>query len=78
MAPIRACFFTTAGIIFRPRPPLDVKLRRARRLSEMSSAQDVQVWKDDTPTRFRDMWAAEFHLLDSGNGPRWYLYYTAG
>ncbi len=56
---------------------VDVRLRRARRLNDLKTAADVQVWKDDTPTRFRDMWAAEFHLLDSGNGPRWYLYYTA-
>jgi GH43 family beta-xylosidase len=55
----------------------DVRLRRARRLSELPSAPDQIVWKDDTPTRFRDMWAPEFFLLDSGNGPRWYLYYTA-
>lgn len=56
---------------------VDVKLRRARRLADFPTATDVQVWKDDAPDRFRDMWAAEFHLLESGNGPRWYLYYTA-
>ncbi len=55
----------------------DVTLRRARRLGELKDAPDVVVWKDSAPTRFRDMWAAEFHLLDSGNGLRWYLYYTA-
>ncbi len=55
----------------------DVSLRRARRLGELKDAPDQVVWQDDTPTRCRDMWAAEFYLLDSGNGQRWYLYYTA-
>ena len=56
---------------------VDIKMRRARRLSELAKALDQVVWKDDTPTRFRDIWASEFHLLDSGNGLRWYGYYTA-
>ena len=56
---------------------VDVRLRRARRLAELKDAPDRVVWKDDTPTRFRDIWAAEFHRLDGGSGPRWYLYYTA-
>lgn len=60
---------TTTGV--------DVKLRRARHLAELSNAPDQVVWKDDTPSRSHDVWAAEFHRLDSGHGPRWYLYYTA-
>ncbi len=57
----------------------DVKLRRARRIGDLKDAPDVQVWKDDNPSRNRDIWAPEFHLLDAGDGsgPRWYLYYTA-
>lgn len=55
----------------------DVRLRRARRLAEIKDAPDQAVWKDATPTRFRDLWAPEFHLLDGGQGRRWYLYYTA-
>lgn len=55
----------------------DIKMRRARRIGELKSAPDEVVWKDATPTRFRDLWAAEFHLLESGRGLRWYLYYTA-
>ena len=57
----------------------DVKLRRARRLGDLKDAPNVQVWKDTDPTRDRDIWAPEFHLLDAGDGsgPRWYLYYTA-
>ena len=57
----------------------DVKLRRAKRIGDLANAPDVQVWKDDDPSRDRDIWAPEFHLLDAGDGsgPRWYLYYTA-
>lgn len=57
----------------------DVKLRRARHIGELKDAPDTQVWKDDTPSRNRDIWAPEFHMLDAkdGSGPRWYLYYTA-
>ena len=55
----------------------DIRLRRARRLAELKEAADQVVWKDQTPSRFRDIWAPEFHRLDSGQGPRWYLYYTA-
>lgn len=62
---------TTTGV--------DVKLRRARHIAELQDAPDQTVWKDDAPGRSRDVWAAEFHLLDAGGGkgPRWYLYYTA-
>ena len=55
----------------------DIRLRRARRIAELKDAPDEIVWQDETPGRFRDMWAQEFFLLDSGSGPRWYLYYTA-
>ena len=56
---------------------VDVKLRRARRIADLKAAPDQVVWKDDTPTRSRNIWASEFFLLESGRGPRWYLYYTA-
>ena len=58
---------------------VDVKLRRAKHLGDLADAPDTMVWKDDTPGRARDIWAAEFHFLDPGNGKgkRWYLYYTA-
>lgn len=55
----------------------DIQMRRARHIGELKSAPDRVVWKDDTPGRQKDMWASEFHLLDAGNGPRWYGYYTA-
>lgn len=56
---------------------VDVRIRRARRLADLKDAPDQVVWKDNHPERSRDIWAAEFHRLDSGDGPRWYLYYTA-
>ena len=55
----------------------DIRLRRARRLGQLKDAPEEIVWQDETSGRFRDMWAQEFYLLDGGNGPRWYLYYTA-
>jgi GH43 family beta-xylosidase len=58
---------------------VDVRVRKARRLGELKQAADRVVWKDDDPSRNRDVWAPEFHRLDGGDGagPRWYLYYTA-
>ena len=57
---------------------VDVKLRRARKLGDLATAPDVEVWKDTDPSRSHDVWAAEFHRLDNGHGEkRWYLYYTA-
>ena len=58
---------------------VDVKVRRARHLKDLPDAPDTVVWKDDTPGRSRDIWAAEFHFLNAknGDGKRWYLYYTA-
>jgi len=55
----------------------EISLRCARRMGELKDAPDQIIWQDDAPGRFRDMWAPEFYLLDSGNGLRWYLYYTA-
>lgn len=58
---------------------VDVRLRRARHLGDLANAPDQTVWEDKTPSRSRDIWAAEFHRLDagSGRGMRWFLYYTA-
>ena len=55
----------------------DVRVRRARRIAELKDARDTVVWKDATPSRSRNLWAPEFHRLDCGHGPRWYLYFTA-
>ncbi|MGV3618854.1 MAG: family 43 glycosylhydrolase [Fimbriimonas sp.] len=57
---------------------VDVKMRRARRLSELKDAKDQVVWKGTDPKLMHDVWAPEFHFLESGKGKRWYLYVTAG
>ena len=54
----------------------DVRLRKARRLSELKTAVDKIVWKDADPSRNKGVWAPEFHRLDGGEGSRWYIYYT--
>ncbi len=54
-----------------------LRMRRARRLAELKDAEDQVVWEDSTPGRSRHIWAPEYHLLESGHGLRWYLYYTA-
>lgn len=47
-------------------------------LGGLHDARPIQVWQDDTPDRCCNMWSPELHLLDGPDGPRWYLYYTAG
>ncbi len=55
----------------------NLKMRRARRISDLKDAPDDVVWTDADPSRSAHMWAPEYDLLESGHGPRWYLYYTA-
>ncbi len=54
-----------------------ISLCRARHLADLQDAPEEVVWQDDVPSRSVQMWAPEFYRLDAGNGPRWYLYYTA-
>ena len=57
---------------------VDVRLRHAKRLADLSEAKDLVVWSDTTPGRSKHIWASEFHRLKNGDGAyRWYLYYTA-
>ena len=64
---------TTTGV--------DLRIRKAARLADLKTAPDAVVWSkgDQAPDRSRDIWAPEFHRLDAkeGQGPRWYLYFTA-
>lgn len=55
----------------------DVRLRRSRLLGDLPHAEDVVVWNPMVDGRCQDIWASEFHRLESGDGLRWYIYYTA-
>ncbi|MBW3622328.1 MAG: family 43 glycosylhydrolase [Armatimonadetes bacterium] len=54
-----------------------LQMRRARHLADLKNAPDRTVWEDTEPSRSKHIWAPEYHLLESGRGLRWYLYYTA-
>ena len=56
-----------------------IEMRKAARVGELAIAPDIEVWRDKTRSRRRQIWASEFYLLDSpdGNDKRWYAYYTA-
>lgn len=45
----------------------EVKLRRAQHIGDLRDAEDVVVWKGETPEQSHGVWAPEFHKL---NGPR--------
>lgn len=47
-------------------------------LAGLATAAPTTIWQDSTPGRNRDLWAPALFRLDSGAGPRWYVYYTAG
>lgn len=55
-----------------------IKMWKAPTLAGLSAAEPVTIWSDPTPSRCCNVWAPEFHLLDGPDGPRWYVYYTAG
>lgn len=53
---------------------VDVKVRRAKRIEDLRSAEDVVVYRDEDPSRNRDVWAPEIHRYDG----KWWLYVCAG
>ncbi|XTZ14218.1 family 43 glycosylhydrolase [Micromonospora echinospora] len=56
-----------------------ITMRRSATLGGLSSAPDQVVFDlSGRPNGCCNMWAPEFHLINGPNGPRWYLYYTAG
>lgn len=55
----------------------DLRMRKARHIAELAAADDVVIWSDSEPSRAFQMWAPEYFLLDTADGPRWFLYYTA-
>ncbi|WP_416904422.1 family 43 glycosylhydrolase [Micromonospora echinospora] len=53
-------------------------MRRAPTIAQLKSTAPVAVFDAHAPGRDRSIWAPEFHLLNGPNGPRWYIYYSAG
>jgi GH43 family beta-xylosidase len=56
-----------------------ITMRRSRTLGGLATAPDTLILNlSSRANGCCNMWAPEFHLLTGPNGPRWYLYYTAG
>jgi GH43 family beta-xylosidase len=53
-------------------------MRQSPTLAGLKTATPILIYSETDPLRCCNMWAPEFHLLDSPDGPRWYFYYTAG
>ncbi len=58
----------------------EITMKKATTMAGLATAETVRIWdgSQDPATRCCNMWAFEFHLIDSENGPRWYFHYTAG
>ncbi len=52
----------------------DVKIRKARHLGDLATAEAVTVYHSDDPAQNHNVWAPEFHRFDR----KWYLYVTGG
>ncbi len=55
-----------------------IRMWKSPTLAGLANVAPVTIWSDSNPTRCCEVWAPEFHLLDGPNGPRWYVYYSAG
>jgi GH43 family beta-xylosidase len=53
-------------------------MRKAPTVEALKAASPVPVFSAHTAGRDRYVWAPEMHLLTGPNGPRWYIYYSAG
>ncbi|ONI91919.1 hypothetical protein ALI22I_06535 [Saccharothrix sp. ALI-22-I] len=53
-------------------------MRKAPTIEALKSAAPVPVFNDFPASRCCMVWAPEFHLVNGPNGPRWYIYYSAG
>jgi GH43 family beta-xylosidase len=53
-------------------------MRKAPTVAALKAASPVPVFSAHAAGRDRNVWAPEFHLLNGPNGPRWYIYYSAG
>ncbi|SDM26796.1 family 43 glycosylhydrolase [Allokutzneria albata] len=50
-----------------------IAVTKAASVTELATAPEVVVWRDDTPSRCCYIWAPEMHFLQG----KWYIYYTA-
>jgi GH43 family beta-xylosidase len=55
-----------------------LRMWKSPTIAGLATAKAVTIWSDATPSRCCNVWAPEFHLLEGPNGPRWYVYYSAG
>jgi GH43 family beta-xylosidase len=53
-------------------------MRRAPTVAQLKATTPAPVFSAHAAGRDRSIWAPEFHLLNGPNGPRWYIYYSAG
>lgn len=56
----------------------ELTMRTSPTLEGLDDAPSIQVYTEDAPERCCNMWAPELHFMDGPDGPRWYIYYTAG
>lgn len=55
-----------------------ITMQKAPTIAGLKNAAAVPIYNDFPAGRDQNVWAPEFHLLDGPNGPRWYIYYSAG
>jgi GH43 family beta-xylosidase len=55
-----------------------IRMWKSPTIAGLATAKPATIWSDSTSSRCCNVWAPEFHLLDGPNGPRWYVYYSAG
>ncbi|MFG3343423.1 family 43 glycosylhydrolase [Glycomyces sp. NPDC048151] len=53
-------------------------MRKAATIAGLKNAAAVPVFTDFPADRDHYVWAPEFHFINGPNGPRWYIYYSAG
>lgn len=56
----------------------ELVMSKSPTLAGLKTAIPVVIYTETDPSRCCNMWAPEFYLLDSPDGPRWYYYYSAG
>jgi GH43 family beta-xylosidase len=55
-----------------------IEIIKVKSLADVQDAEPTLIWKEENEMRNSYMWAPELHRLNTTNGYRWYLYYTAG